>query len=222
MSNKQTVTEQNTQDKALQSKLELACRIAKSYFDRGMGSGTTGNLSFMHDGKIYITAGGTCFGFLTPEDFAAVLYPGVDDGSGSTSTGASLNGLKPSKELPLHEMVYDKLLAAGKTEGAVIHTHSTYSVLWSCVPGLDPADCVPDHTPYLRMKLGSCGLISYQKPGSAELFEAFRRESGDLEGWILAHHGPIVGGKDLMDAFGRSEELEESCKVAWMLRKAGI
>lgn len=203
-------------DSVLQTKMELACRIAKSYFDRGMGSGTTGNLSFMHDGTIYITAGGTCFGFLRPDDFAAIPYPHPQGGA------VSLNGLKPSKELPLHEMVYDKLLAAGKTEGAVIHTHATYSVLWSCVPGLDPADCVPDHTPYLRMKLGACGLISYQKPGSAELFEAFREESGDLEGWILSHHGPIVGGKDLMDAFGRSEELEESCKVAWMLRQAGI
>lgn len=203
-------------DSVLRTKLELACRIAKSYFDRGMGSGTTGNLSFMHDGTIYITAGGTCFGFLTPNDFAAIPYPHPQSGA------VSLNGLKPSKELPLHEMVYDKLLAAGKTEGAVIHTHATYSVLWSCVPGLDPADCVPDHTPYLRMKLGACGLISYQKPGSTELFEAFRKESGDLEGWILSHHGPIVGGKDLMDAFGRSEELEESCKVAWMLRQAGI
>ena len=61
--------------KTLEGKLELACKIAKSYFDRGMGSGTTGNLSFMHDGKIYITASGTCFGFLTPEDFAVVPYP---------------------------------------------------------------------------------------------------------------------------------------------------
>lgn len=203
--------------KTLNEKLELACRIAKSYFDRGMGSGTTGNLSFMHDGKIYITASGTCFGFLTPEDFAVVPYPAEQD----SAAGAG-SGKKPSKELPLHEMVYDKLLAKGQTEGAVIHTHSTYAVLWSCVPGLDPKDCVPENTPYLKMQLGACGIISYEKPGSKELFDAFRRESGDLNGWILSHHGPIVGGKDLMQAFGRSEELEESCKVAWMLRQAGL
>ncbi len=204
--------------KTLEGKLELACRIAKSYFDRGMGSGTTGNLSFMHDGKIYITASGTCFGFLTPDDFAVVPYPAKE----GDDAGAAGNGKKPSKELPLHEMVYDKLLANGQTEGAVIHTHSTYAVLWSCVPGLDPKDCVPENTPYLKMQLGACGIISYEKPGSKELFDAFRRESGDLNGWILSHHGPIVGGKDLMQAFGRSEELEESCKVAWMLRQAQL
>ena len=212
--------------KTLEGKLKLACRIAKSYFDRGMGSGTTGNLSFMHDGKIYITASGTCFGFLTPEDFAVVPYPAqegaADAGSKNVSAADAGVGRKPSKELPLHEMVYDKLLAAGQTEGAVIHTHSTYAVLWSCVPGLDPKNCVPENTPYLKMQLGACGIIPYEKPGSKELFDAFRRESGDLNGWILSHHGPIVGGKDLMQAFGRSEELEESCKVAWMLRQAGL
>ena len=159
--------------KTLEGKLELACRIAKSYFDRGMGSGTTGNLSFMHDGRIYITASGTCFGFLTPEDFAVVPYP-AKEGADAADAGV---GKKPSKELPLHEMVYDKLLAAGQKEGAVIHTHSTYAVLWSCVPGLDPKNYVPENTPYLKMQLGACGIISYEKPGSKELFDAFRRES---------------------------------------------
>lgn len=108
------------------------------------------------------------------------------------------------------------------TEGAVIHTHATYSVLWSCVPGLNPDNCVPDHTPYLRMKLGDCGLIRYEKPGSQALFDAFAEGCGSKYGWILARHGLVTGGKDLMEAFGRSEELEESCKVAWMLRSAGI
>lgn len=93
----------------LREKLALAVKIAKSYFDRGMGSGTTGNLSFMHDGKIYITASGTCFGFLTPDDFAVVPSDSSD--------------LKPSKELSLHEMVYEKLIAKSHHEGAVIHTH---------------------------------------------------------------------------------------------------
>ena len=72
------------------------------------------------------------------------------------------------------------------------------------------------------MKLGDCGLIRYEKPGSQALFDAFAEGCGSKYGWILARHGLVTGGKDLMEAFGRSEELEESCKVAWMLRSAGI
>ena len=194
----------------LEEKMDLACRIAKSCFDRGMGSGTSGNLSFFHGGKLYITGSGTCLGFLAPCDFAC-LPPGKDTAE---------NGVKPSKELPLHRMVYEKLPEGERENAAVIHIHSTYAVLWSCLEGLDPENCVPDHTPYLRMKMGSCGLIGYEKPGSQELFDRFRKEAGEHTGWLLAHHGLIVGGKSLMDAFGKSEELEEACKVAWMLRQA--
>ena len=211
---------------SLNDKLQLACAIAKSCFDRNMGSGTTGNLSFKHKGYIFITAGGTCFGFLTPEDFAAV--PVNENSSLSTYTEAEKEfteaalSRKPSKELKLHQLVYTRLMRDGIENGAVIHTHATYSVLWSCIPDLDADDCVPEITPYLDMKMGPCGLIPYEKPGSPELFAAFERLAGDHYGWLLAHHGLLTGGKDLMQAFGRSEELEETCKVAWMARNAGL
>ena len=54
-----------------------------------------------HDGKIYITASGTCFGFLTPEDFAVVPYPAqegaADAGSKNVSAADAGVGKKPSK-----------------------------------------------------------------------------------------------------------------------------
>lgn len=62
----------DNQKESLQKKLELACWIAQQLFARKMGPGTTGNLSFLHEDKIYITAGGSCFGSLTPQDFAYV------------------------------------------------------------------------------------------------------------------------------------------------------
>lgn len=210
----------------LAGKLDLACRIAKSCFDRSMGSGTTGNLSFMHNGYIFITAGGTCFGFLTADDFAAVPYKA--DGSDQLFSESEKEYLqaamvkKPSKELPLHKLVYDRLMKDGSKDGAVIHTHATYSVLWSCIPDLDQDNCVPEITPYLRMKMGPCGLIPYEKPGSPELFAAFEQGCKDHYGWILTRHGLVCGGKDLMEAFSRSEELEETCKIAWMVRNAGL
>ena len=210
----------------LQEKLQLACGIAKSCFDRGMGSGTTGNLSFRHNGYLFITAGGTCFGFLKPEDFAAVRYDEESDLTlFSDADRAFIEQAvlkKPSKELPLHQLAYERLEDDGIHEGAIIHTHATYAVLWSCIPNLDTEDCVPDVTPYLRMKMGSCGLIPYEKPGSKELFDSFAANRGTNYGWILSHHGLLTCGKDLMEAFGRSEELEETCKIAWNLRQAGL
>ena len=188
---------------SLSEKLELACWVARALFDRRMGPGTTGNLSFLHDGALYITASGTCFGRLTESDFSRV----------DLQTGAA-DGPRPSKELPLHQIVYRRRPDAR----AVIHVHSTHAVLWSCLPHENEADCVPAYTPYLRMTVGEVGLIDYAAPGSPELFAAFERGVDRSDGWILKNHGPVVCGSDLMKAFAAVEELEESCRVAWELR----
>lgn len=83
-------------------------------------------------------------------------------------------------------------------------------------------DCIPDHTPYLRMKLGTVGLIPYEKPGSEALFRAFRERADASDGFLLKNHGPVVPGTSVMDAFFRLEELEESARTAWELFRAGL
>ena len=146
-------------DRQLQQKMETAIWIGKSLFERGKTAGSSANLSFLHDGVLYISGSGTCFGFLKPEDFSCV----------APATGKLLGGVKPSKELPLHQHLYQK----SDTIQAVIHTHSFYATLWSCLPHPNSADVIPSHTPYLKMKLGTVGLIPYAKPGSQELFRLF-------------------------------------------------
>lgn len=192
-------------DNDLETILSEAVWAAHSLFRRGKTSGSSANLSVIHNGVIYISASGTCFGTLTTNDFAAVA-----------PDGTVLPGKKPSKELPLHRMLYQSDAAVR----AVIHTHSTYSVLWSCTnyATAHPFNCIPPITPYLGMKLGPVGLVPYEKPGSEELFAAFGNALGKSSGFLLNRHGPVVPGRDVMDAFFRLEELEESARIAWELR----
>ena len=140
------------------------------------------------------------------------------DFSELTLDGTLMAGKNPSKEWPLHLAVYGQRAGVG----AVIHTHSPYSVLWSFVPVPEEQDCIPRHTPYLRMKLGTVGLIPYERPGSPELFDAFRERVADSGGYLLKRHGPVVPGKDMMEAFCCLEELEESARIAWELYRAGL
>lgn len=185
-----------------EKQLEAACWIAHQLFARKMGAGTTGNLSFVHEGALYITASGTCFGTLGPEDMATVRI----------DTGEILNG-KPSKELALH-----LALSRRPGVGAVIHLHSPYSVLWSCLAHEDPTDCVPRYTPYLEMKVGKIGLVPYAPPGSSALACGLEQTWNKSDGWLLANHGMLVKASTLMDAFAAAEELEESCRIAWELQ----
>ncbi|MCB6350216.1 MAG: class II aldolase/adducin family protein [[Clostridium] symbiosum] len=192
----------------LKRRLSDACWIGRSLFERNKTSGSSANMSFLYKDRVYITVGGSCFGCLTEDSFA------VTDRNGNV-----LNGKKPSKELPLHLAMYQK--AEGKVQ-AVIHVHSFYSVLWSCLPHKgEEDDVIPAYTPYLGMKLGKVRLVSYEKPGSEELFSEFSRRTGKENGYLLAHHGPVAGGDSLMDAFFNLEELEESARIAWELRGAG-
>ncbi len=187
----------------LEEKLEQAVWIAHSLFERGKTAGSTANMSFRDGDKIYVTGSGTCFGTLTKEQFAVIDLE-----------GNHIGGIKPSKEYPLHLSIYQEK----EETGAVIHTHSFYSTIWSCLKHKKEQDCIPQYTPYLKMKLGTVGLIPYEKPGSQELFAAFKERIKDSDGYLLKNHGPVVGGKSLNDAFFALEELEESAKVAWTLK----
>lgn len=194
-------------DQELEQKLRDAVWIGKSLFERNKTSGSSANMSFLHEGKVYISRSGSCFGALEKEDFSVLDLE-----------GNCLAENKPSKEWPLHLMVYQKKPGTG----AVIHTHGTYAVLWSFVDVEDVSNAIPAYTPYLNMKLGKVGLVPYEKPGSQALFDAFGKRVMDSQGYLLRQHGAVVPGKNLMDAFYCLEELEESAKIAWMLRQSGL
>ena len=194
-------------DVLLEKKLNEAIWAGRSLFERNKTAGSSANMSFLHDGKMYISQSGSCFGTLTADQFAIMTLDGI-----------CISDNKPSKEWPLHLNIYKK-----KTQtGAVIHTHGTYAVLWSFVPIENEDDCIPAHTPYLRMKLGNVCTVPYEKPGSQALFDAFENRILCGDGYLLKQHGAVVPGKDVMDAFYCLEELEESARIAWELRKAGL
>lgn len=192
-------------DEKLQQKMDDAIWAARSLFERGKTSGSSANLSFLHENKIFISASGSCFGNLNYRDFAAV-----------TVSGEQISERKPSKELTLHRMYYEK----DPEIQAIIHTHGVYSVLWSCMEFERKTDIIPQYTPYLKMKVGNIGLIPYAKPGTEELFELFQANLKNGDAYLLKNHGGMVGGKTIMDAFYGIEELEESARIAWEIMKA--
>ena len=190
-------------DDTLRQKLEDAIWIARTLYASGKVTGSTANMSFKHEGSIFITGTGTAFSRLCPEDFSEL-----------NSNGEVIGLVKPSKELPLHSMLYKH----DESIQAVIHTHSFYSTIWSCLEHPDKQDVIPEYTPYLRMKLGKIALVPYGKPGSNELFAFFQGALTDTRGYLLQNHGPVVGHNDLLSAYYALEELEESARIAWYLR----
>lgn len=183
---------------------EQICLLAKSLFDRGLTHGSTGNISSRTgDGGLLVSPTGTSFGRLDPGRLSR-----FDAG------GNLISGDKPTKEMPLHKAFYDTRSSAG----AVVHLHPCHSVAWSMMPDADEDDFLPPLTPYAIMKLGKVKLLPFFLPGDPAMGDAVRGLAGKRSAVMLANHGPVVAGKDVEAACNAIEELEETARLAMLMR----
>jgi ribulose-5-phosphate 4-epimerase/fuculose-1-phosphate aldolase len=180
------------------------CLLAKSLFDRGLTGGSTGNISARtSDGGLLVSPTGTSFGRLDPARLSRF-----------DADGRLIGGDKPTKEMPLHTAFYE---TRGAT-GAVVHLHSCHSVAWSLMPEADEDNFLPPLTPYAIMKLGKVKLLPFFLPGDPAMGEAVRGLAGKRSAVMLANHGPVVAGKDVEAACNAIEELEDTAKLAILMR----
>lgn len=172
--------------------------VCHELFNRGLVTGSTGNLSFTHDNKIYITKSGGCFGRVDESSFAILDF-----------NGKIIEG-KPSKEFPIHLALYNN----NRNINAVLHTHSFYSTLVASLNELEIRELI-SITPYLNMLTsGNIGVVEYAKPGSDLLFEEFNKTlNSSTTVYFMKNHGVTVGANDLYGAFNILEEVEVSSKI---------
>lgn len=181
-------------------KLNAIVWIAHTLFEKGLVSGSTGNISFLHEDIMYISSSGSCFGRLQEDNFAIL------DLKGNILKG------KPSKEYPIHLALYK----INKDNQVVIHTHSIYSTIFSCRKNME--EKIHElfiYTPYLEMLSGGKIIsVNYEKPGSVELFDEFKRKVNQTTNvYILKNHGVIVSSHNIYNAFNMLEEFEVTCKI---------
>ena len=182
---------------------EEICWFGKSLYDRGLTFGSAGNISARGDDGWLMTPTNSCLGRLDPARLSK-----VDD------SGALLSGDKPTKEAFLHLAMYTQRPAAG----AIVHLHSTHSVAVSVLADVDPEQPIPPITAYYVMKIGRLKLLPYFAPGDLQLADAVREVAGSHHAVLLANHGPVVAGKDLVSAVYATEELEETARLFLLLR----
>jgi ribulose-5-phosphate 4-epimerase/fuculose-1-phosphate aldolase len=176
-------------------------------FDRGLTGGASGNISARTpDGGLLVTPTGVSLGRLDP----AAL-------SRFDASGDHIDGPAPTKEMPLHAAFYETRTNAG----AVVHLHSTHSVALSMLPETDPGDAIPPLTAYAVMRVGKVALLPFFVPGDPAMADALRGLGGRRSAVLLANHGPVVASKDLEAAVFAMEELEETAKLALLLRGTG-
>lgn len=193
----------------VETSLHEATDAARSLFIRGLVTGSTGNLSVRCDDGFLISQSGSSFGKLEVQDFVKISLPDRN------AFG------KPSKEWPLHAALFE---SDSQTQ-AVIHTHSHYCTLLSCLCDVEHrVSRLFTYTPYARMKTnGVIGVVPYAPPGSTELFEAFSTQvDARVHAYVLRNHGIIVAGQSISEANSILEELEASARLLYDIERWGL
>lgn len=186
----------------LQIRAEL-CDIARRLWQRGLVGAAEGNVSFrLSSRQILCTPTGCSLGHLKPADLVVIDNHGKPTGEG-----------KPSSEIKLHV----RILAKRPDCQAVIHAHPPTATAFALA-----GESIPDNLmPEAAYVLGSVASIPFCMPGTNEVPDAIEPLLEDHKSFLMSHHGAVVMGRDLSDAYNRMETLERIAKVILIAKQLG-
>lgn len=180
------------------------CVVGRWMYERGYVASTDGNIS-VRLGPDRILTSPTCLskGMMSSEDLV------ITDLEGRRVDGTR----KPSSEMGMHVLIY----RLRPDINAVCHAHPPVATGFAAAGlALDkPILCE------LVLDLGGVPLARYGTPGTAELPAAVEPFVRDHNAILMANHGVVTYGPDLLTAFQRMECTEHSAKVALITELLG-
>lgn len=189
----------------LEKEKALLVKYSKRLYDKGLTSGTGGNLSICDRKQrlVAITPSGIDYDLLTADDIQIIDF----DGHKVEGT------LKPSSEFRMHLDTYKQ-----RPEfTSFIHTHATYACTLAVLN--QPLVAIDYLVAYAGGK--DVRVSKYASFGTAELSQNALAAMEGRNAVILANHGLNVAGQELADTFMEVEVLEFCCKLQVLAMSAG-
>ena len=192
------------EDERIASLKEELSEFSRRAFNRGLVSGTGGNMSVRipDTDKVLITPSGISLGDIEPEINLLVNLEG--------SVVDSPPGLKPSKESSFH-------LAAYRTRPdvmAIAHLHPPFATAFA-----NKGRPLPLVTVSSRVVLKDVPWVESALPGSRELYqfvcEALEKHPG-VRALLMKEHGVLTLAADLKTAYYLTDLVEDTAKIAYV------
>jgi L-fuculose-phosphate aldolase len=173
-------------------------------YARAYVASNDGNISArLDDHRLITTPKSVSKGFMTPDMMVIV------DLEGKKVAGDR----DPSTELPMHLEVYRNR----PDVNAVVHAHPPLATGFA-VAGTPLTRAVLAE---VITTLGSIPIAAYGTPSTAELPEAVRKYIKAHDGMLLANHGAVTCGPDVMAAYYKMETIEHFAKISLVARLLG-
>ena len=180
------------------------CEVGRRVYQRGYVAANDGNISVrMQDDRILCTPTGVSKGFIT-EDMLAIC-----DLDGQQVAGT----MRISSEIRMHLEIY-KLRP---DIYSVVHAHPPTATGFA-VAGIELTQCV---LPEVIVSLGGVPLADYGTPGGTDIVEPMKPLLKDYDAILMANHGAVTLGKDVMDAHFKMETVEHFAKIALVAHQLG-
>ena len=178
--------------------------VGKRIYNRGFVASNDGNISArIDDERVLITPTGMSKGFIEPEDLIIVNF-----------NGEVLEGnRKPSSEMFLHLQVYKDR----PDVNSVCHAHPPYATGYA-VAGFSLEKFI---LPEVVISLGSIPLIEYGTPGTEEFYNPVVKLLQDYDAFLLANHGALTVGTDVLNAYHKMETVEHAAHITFVAQQLG-
>lgn len=190
--------------KTEQQHKEEIIRFGKLLHQTGLVAATDGNLSVrLENGNILCTPTLMSKGLMELDDLV-IVDPRGNKVSGSRDVSSEVN---------MHLVIYRNR----RDVGAVVHAHPPTATGYAAAGlALDRALCSE-----IIVTLGSVPLANYETPGTPELAEALAPLVADHDAILMANHGVVTCGKDLLSAYMNMETVEHFAKIALVTHLLG-
>lgn len=175
---------------------ELILEVGRRMYQRQFVAANDGNISVRVDGdRVWVTPAGVSKGYLTEELLVCV------DLNGQVLEGTA----KPSSETAMHLRVYRE----NSDVGGVVHAHPIAATAFAVarVP-LDAAILTES-----VIGLGVVPVAEYATTGTKAVAESVAPFCRDYNACLLANHGALTWGTDVMQAYFRMETLEHCANI---------
>jgi L-fuculose-phosphate aldolase len=171
--------------------------IGRWIHGQGLVSGYDGNISARLDGhRILSTPTAISKGMMQAEDLVIVDY------EGKKITGRR----NVTSELAMHLLIYKRR----SDVNAVVHAHPPTATGYAAA-GLPLNKALISE---VVLSFGCIPLARYGTPGTPELTEALAPLVGSFDAILMANHGVVTYGPDLLRAYFRMETVEHFAKIS--------
>ncbi len=178
--------------------------VGRRLYARAYTASNDGNISVrLGADRLLMTPKSVCKGFMTPD---MMCITDLD--------GRKLQGDRdPSSEMLMHLEVYRQR----PDVRAVVHAHPPIATGFA-VAGIPLTRAVLAE---VLTTLGSIPIAEYATPSTSELPDAVRKYIKAHDGMLLANHGALTVGVDLLSAYYKMETIEHFAKISLVARLLG-